>query len=219
MNHWKPGASWLSWTILLCMRGYQNRWALDLFICSSWWADFPFLCLKQCQMETKKGDWGKLGLGFLSLHEPGSSRHELPRGLGLDVWRAWELCLHGLMGKRPEQSHFPSVLDGGTAGPVSRERVCGVVLGILQQTAHLSRTGHSECASRTHSELKPGVRMKRSPGEETYHQGSVTGPQVAAVRIARRLYRLDEASATRIWLSSCRLHRYSESLSLLPPES
>lgn len=129
-------------------------------------------------------------------------------------------CLHGLMGKKPEQSHLLSVLDGGAAGPVSREKVCGVDLGILQQTAHLSRTGCSECASRTDRKLKPGVRMRSSPGEETYHQGSVTGPQVAAVRISRCFYRRQNGvSATRVRSSSCRLHRYSESLSPLPPES
>lgn len=126
----------------------------------------------------------------------------------------------GLWEKKPEQSHFPSVLKGGSAGPVFRERVCGVDLGILQQTAHLSRTGHSECTSRTDRKLKPGVRMRRSPGEETYHQGSVTRPQVAAVRISRCFYRRQNgASATRVWSSSCRFHRYSESLSPLPPES
>lgn len=94
----------------------------------------------------------------------------------------------GLWGK--DQSRAISQVFG--AGPVSRERVCGVDLGILQQTAHLSRTGHSECASRTERKLKPSVRVKRSPGEEMYQQGSVTGLQGAAGRISRCLYREPE---------------------------
>lgn len=225
MNHWKLGASWLKRAMLLCMRGYPNRWALDLFICSSWWADSPLLCLSSARWRRRRDggsrDWGKRALAFSLCMKQEVADLNFPEGW---IWTSDELGNHvppWAYGKKTQSRAISQVfLEGGAAGPVFRERVCGVDLGILQQTAHLSRTGHSECTSRTDRKLKPGVRRRRSPREEMYHQGSVTGLQVAAVRISRCFYRRQNGnSATRVRSSSCRFHRYSESLSPLPPES